>query len=63
MRLVSRFERNASNPNVLTMRSIQSIADEEPELTAFRGFLIAASVSAVLWAACLTAVWFVRNRS
>lgn len=62
MRLVPRFERCASNPNLLTMRPLQSGTNEGPEPTAFRGFLIAASVSAILWAVGLTAVWYLRGR-
>jgi hypothetical protein len=66
MRLVYRSERNTTKSNVVRMpHSKLNIVDntiDQPELTAFRGFLIAATFSALFWGICLTAVWLLRTR-
>jgi len=60
MRIFSRVERTLSNPNLVLWPTSPSIDDDEPELSAFRGLLIATILSAAFWAVCVVAVWLVR---
>jgi hypothetical protein len=57
MRLVSRFEPEGSNSNVFAMRASHALLRGSPQPTAFRGWLIAGSISALFWGVCLTAIW------
>jgi len=57
MRYASRVGRIGENSNVFPIRPSSPIRHENEELTAFRGFLLAASASAVIWGLCLAALW------
>lgn len=61
MRDVSRVERLGSNSNIIPLRVARSIGHDEPGLNAFRGLLVAASMSALFWGVCLTAIWLLRS--
>ena len=63
MRYVSRVERTGSDSNLFFLRPGQNVVRDEPGLTAFRGLIIAASLSALFWGVCLTAIWVMRVRS
>lgn len=63
MRLVSRAGRLDGPSNVLSMRPKHAALRDEPELTTFRGLLVATSLSALFWAACITAFWLMRSRT
>jgi len=60
MRIFSRVEHTVANPNLILWPTDQPMHDDEPELSAFRGLVIATTLSAAFWALCLTAVWLVR---
>jgi hypothetical protein len=57
MRYATRATRLGENSNVLPIRPGGSLRHENEELTAFRGFLFAASASALFWGLCLTGIW------
>ena len=57
MRYASRVGRLGENSNVFPIRPSAAMRHENEELTAFRGFLLAASASALIWGLCLTALW------
>jgi len=61
MRYLSRVQHSDSNLVFLRAREIDE--HDEPQLTTFRGLLIAASLSALLWGMLFTAVWFLRSRA
>lgn len=63
MRFVSRGHYVHPGSNVIQLPISHSHSIEEPELTAMRGLLIAASLSVVFWGLCLTAVWLFRARA
>ena len=63
MRHVSRVERSVSNSNFIALHADRPVSHDEPGLSAFRGLLVAASVSALFWGACLTAIWLLRSRN
>jgi len=60
MRFVSRSEQFVSRSNVLPMRASYSVTRDDFQPTAFRGLLIAGSVSILFWGICLTAFWLLR---
>jgi hypothetical protein len=62
MRFVSRVEHAHPPSNVFILPSAEHRTDNEPELTAVRGLLIAASLSALFWGVCIAAVWLIRTR-
>jgi hypothetical protein len=62
MRFVSRAGDHHERSNVFTMSRTRSVRQTDPELTAFRGLLIAATASALFWGACITAIWLLRSR-
>jgi hypothetical protein len=45
--------------NLLPMRPRGATPHDDDQLTAFRGFLLAAGASTVLWGLCLMALWLV----
>ena len=59
MRFVSRSEHLVSRSNVLPIRASHSATRDDDQLAAFRGLLIAGSVSVLFWGVCLTAVWLI----
>jgi len=63
MRYVSRVERSGSNSNFIALHADRTVSQDESGLSAFRGLLVAASVSAVFWGACLTVIWLLRSRN
>jgi len=63
MRYFSRVERSGSNSNLIALHVDRSISHDVPGLSAFRGLLVAASVSALFWGACLAALWLLRSRN
>lgn len=63
MRFVSRSGQFGDQSNVFPMRRHYDVRRHEPELTAFRGLLIAASLSALFWGVCATAVWLMYFRT
>lgn len=63
MRFASRAFNPGGRSNVFQMPSHRTEQRDEPELTAVRGLLIAATLSAVFWGACLTLIWLMRSRS
>ena len=63
MRFASRASSAFSKSDLQAHRANRSILRDDPDLTAFRGLLIAASLSALFWAACVTAFWLLRSRS
>ena len=62
MRFVSRGEAAHPRSNVITLPGVDHYDDTEPELTAMRGIVIAATLSALFWGLCFTAVWLIRTR-
>ena len=62
MRYISRVERTRSNSYFVSLRDGRSADHEDPGLSAFRGLLVAASMSALFWGVCLTALWLLRTR-
>ena len=62
MRYVSRGEPAHPRLNVISLPGIDHDDVVEPELTAMRGIVIAATVSALFWGLCITAVWLIRTR-
>jgi len=63
MRYVSRVERTRSSSNFISLRDGRPVDHEDAGLSAFRGLLVAASMSALFWGVCLTALWLLRTRS
>ena len=63
MRFVYRSDPVVSRTNVFPIRASQQADRDESNLTAFRGLLIAGSMSLLFWGLCLAAVWMVRARS
>jgi hypothetical protein len=63
MRFTSRPTHGGVTASLLPSHNQQSAENEEPELSAFRGLLVALSFSALFWGACLTAVWLLFARS
>lgn len=63
MRYLSRVQRAGSISRMPSPRPLRLLKRDEPELSAFRGLLVAASLSALFWGACLTALWLLRLRS
>jgi hypothetical protein len=63
MRFISRADQFGDQSNVFPMRPNHVVRRDGPELTAFRGLLIAASLSALFWGVCATAVWLLRSRT
>jgi hypothetical protein len=63
MRFVQRSEHAVSRSNVLPIRASQPAMRDDSDLTAFRGLLIAASMSLLFWGVCLTTLWLLRMRS
>lgn len=57
MRLSSRFDEPYRHSNVLPIRPRGGSSRNREDLTAFRGFLLAASASALLWGLGLTVLW------
>ncbi len=57
MRLTSRFDGPYRPSNVVPIRPSVASPRHCDDLTAFRGFLLAASASALLWGLGLTALW------
>jgi hypothetical protein len=45
------------------VRANRSVMRDDSGITAFRGMLVAASLSALFWGACFTIVWLLRSRS
>ena len=62
MRLSSRVIRVRKGSRVTSM-SLPPETDHEEELTAFRGLLIAASASALLWSLGLAVAWLLLARN
>ena len=62
MHFVSRSEHIVSKTNVYPIRASQPAVRDDSNLTAFRGLLIAGSVSLLFWGVCL-ALWMMRARS
>jgi hypothetical protein len=62
MRLVSRSDEFVSRTNVFPIRPGHAVTRDDPKLTAFRGLLIAGSVSLLFWGVCLAALWVIRTR-
>ncbi len=63
MRYVSRASSSNSKSNLLTLRANRSMLRDDAGLTAIRGMLVAATLSALFWGACITAIWLLRSRS
>jgi hypothetical protein len=63
MRFASRASSSTPKSNLLTLRANRSLLRDDPGLTAFRGMLVAASLSALFWGACFTVVWLLRSKS
>jgi len=63
MRVVSRIEYPADHSNILPMPASRATVRDEHGPSAFRGLLIAASLSALFWGVCLTALWLMRTRT
>lgn len=63
MRFGTRASSAISKSNLLTLPTNRSVMRDDPGLTAFRGMLVAASLSALFWGACFTIVWLLRSRS
>ena len=62
MRVASRVS-NLGVTSDLYPAQHEHLAEEEgPELSAFRGLLVALSFSALFWGACITAVWLILAR-
>lgn len=59
MRATSHVIRIDEGSNVIPIRSANNNLTGGDELTAFRGLLIAATASALLWADFIAAVWLV----
>jgi hypothetical protein len=59
MRHVSRVGLQGELLNVVPMHPRGNARNDNEELNAFRGFLLAASASVMLWGLILTAVWLV----
>jgi hypothetical protein len=57
MRLTSRLDGPFQHSNVFPIRPSAARPRDREDLTAFRGFLLAASASALLWGLGLTALW------
>lgn len=57
MRYASRVGRLEESPNVVSIRPEENSRGDQEELTAFRGFVLAATASAIVWGLCLTALW------
>jgi hypothetical protein len=57
MRLTSRFDGPYQPSNVFPIRPHRAALRDRDELTAFRGFVLAASASALVWGLGLTALW------
>jgi hypothetical protein len=57
MRHVSRVEVQRQHLNVVPMPPRAKSASETQELNAFRGFLLAASASVMLWGVLLATLW------
>ena len=57
MRHVSRVELQSQHRNVVPMPPRANRSSETQELNAFRGFLLAASASVMLWGVLLAALW------
>ena len=57
MRHVSRVELQGQHLNVVPMPPRAKSASEIQELNAFRGFLLAASASVMLWGVLLATLW------
>jgi hypothetical protein len=62
MRYVSRVHHFGVDPSIPAARPDDHSVGDESELTAFRGLLVAASVSALFWGACFTVFWLLRFR-
>lgn len=58
MRHESQGEFLASVENIVSRRRKEGAKSEPPELNAVRGLVIAATLSALFWAACVAAVWY-----
>jgi hypothetical protein len=63
LRITSRSARLAPSAEIFPSDNQLLRHDDEPELSAFRGLLVAFSLSVLFWGACLTAVWLLRSRS
>lgn len=61
MRFVSQSEHVVSRNNVFPIRATQPAVRDDSNLTAFRGLLIAGSVSLLFWGVCF-ALWMMRAR-
>ncbi|HME11210.1 MAG TPA: hypothetical protein VKG25_29405 [Bryobacteraceae bacterium] len=57
MRLTSGLNEPYQQSNVFPIRPDEASPHDHEELTAFRGFLFAASASVLLWGLGLTALW------
>jgi hypothetical protein len=57
MRHVSRVELQGQHLNVVPMPPRAKSGSETQELSAFRGFLLAASASVMLWGVLLATLW------
>jgi len=62
MRLVSRIERSGSNLGMIPFDAYHPAEKDAPGVSAFRGLLVAATMSALFWGLCLTAIWLWRSR-
>lgn len=63
MRFVSRSEHIVSRTNVFPIRAGLAATHDDTKRTAFRGLLIAGTVSSLFWGICLVALWIMRSRS
>ncbi len=57
MRLASKFDGPFQHSNVFPIRPSGAPPRNREDLTAFRGFLLAASASVLLWGLGLTVLW------
>ena len=63
MRFASRPTNPVVAPDLLPPHNHLLETDDLPELSAFRGLLVALSFSVLIWGVCLTAFWLLRARS